>query len=58
MPYRRLEHDGAGWPGTLLDVGAAIDRLRALAESYPLELELELDRVVVFGHSAGAPLAF
>jgi len=53
VTYRRLGHDGAGWPGTFLDVGAAVDHLRVLAETYPLDLE----RVVLFGHSAGAPLA-
>ncbi len=51
--YRRLGHEGGGWPGSYLDVGSAIDHLRKLAGEYPLDL----DRVVVIGHSAGAPLA-
>lgn len=53
VTYRRLGHDGAGWTGSFLDVGSAVDHLRVLAETYPLDL----DRIALFGHSAGAPLA-
>lgn len=53
IEYRRLGHPGAGWPGTFLDVGRGVDQLRSLARSQPLDL----DRVVVVGHSSGAHLA-
>ena len=51
--YRRLGHDGGGWPGTFLDVGAGIDHLRTVAQDYPVDLT----RVVLIGHSSGAQLA-
>ena len=53
VEYRRLFERGSGWPGTYLDVGRAVDHLRALAPEY----HLDLDRVVVVGHSAGGHLA-
>ena len=53
IEYRRLGEAGAGWPGTYLDVGHAIDHLRALAPQY----HLDLTHVVVLGHSAGGHLA-
>lgn len=53
VEYRRLGQPGGGWPGTYLDVSTAIDHLRALAGTYPLDLS----RVVVVGHSAGGHLA-
>ena len=51
--YRRIGERGGGWPGTYLDVGRAIDHLRDLAAPY----KLDLNRVVVLGHSAGGHLA-
>jgi acetyl esterase/lipase len=53
IEYRRIGQPGAGWPGTYLDVGHAIDHLRDLAAPY----KLNLNRVVVLGHSAGGHLA-
>ena len=53
VEYRQLGQAGGGWPGTFRDVGAAIDSLRPLARRYPLDL----GRVIVIGHSAGALLA-
>jgi acetyl esterase/lipase len=53
VEYRRIGEPGGGWPGTFLDVGAAIDKLRSLAKNY----HLDLSRVVVLGHSAGGQLA-
>jgi len=53
VEYRRLGQPGGGWPGTYLDVGKAVDRLRAFAPSY----NLDLNRVVIVGHSAGGHLA-
>jgi acetyl esterase/lipase len=53
IEYRRLGDAGAGWPGTFEDVGAGIDHLETLAKTYPLDLA----RVTIVGHSAGAHLA-
>lgn len=53
VEYRRLGVTGAGWPGTYRDVGAAIDYLRKIAPRY----DLDLNRVVIVGHSAGGHLA-
>lgn len=53
IEYRRLGEAGSGWPGTYLDVGRAVDHVRALADEY----HLDLGRVVVVGHSAGGHLA-
>jgi 3-dehydroquinate dehydratase type II len=44
---------GGGWPETTEDVAEAIDSLAGLAEVQ----ELDLDRVVTIGHSAGGHLA-
>ena len=51
--YRRANEDGGGYPGTFLDVGQAIDRLRSDAARY----HLDLSRTVLVGHSAGGHLA-
>lgn len=48
IEYRRLGETGSGWPGTYLDVGQAVDRVRAIAPEYGLDL----GRVVVVGHSS------
>ncbi len=53
IEYRRLGQTGSGWPGTYLDVGQALDHVRAIASEY----HLDLGRVVVVGHSAGGHLA-
>ena len=53
IEYRRLGEPGGGWPGTYLDVGLAVDHLRTLADQH----ELDLNRVVLVGHSAGGHLA-
>ncbi len=53
IEYSRLYEAGSGWPGTYLDTGRALDHLRVLAEEY----RLDLNRVVVVGHSAGGHLA-
>jgi len=51
--YRRLGHEGGGYPGTFLDVANAIDMLRRVAPEHGLDLS----RVVLVGHSAGGQLA-
>jgi acetyl esterase/lipase len=53
IEYRRMPQSGSGWPGTYTDVGNAIDHLRSLAGTHALDL----DRVVVVGHSVGGSLA-
>lgn len=53
IEYRQMGDPGAGWPNTFLDVGAGVDYVRTLAAQYPLDLR----RVVLIGHSAGAHLA-
>jgi acetyl esterase/lipase len=53
IEYRRLPQPGSGWPGTYEDVGRATDYLRQIARKY----QLDLDRVVIVGHSAGGHLA-
>ena len=52
IEFRRVGSPGGGWPGTMLDVGAAIDHLRVLARSHPLDL----GHVALSGHSAGGHL--
>jgi acetyl esterase/lipase len=51
VEYRRAGPSGGGWPETCADVAAAVDELARL------EGPLDLSRLVVVGHSAGAQLA-
>lgn len=51
VEYRRLGA-GGGWPATVEDVEAAVDRLARVDDP-----RLDLARVVVLGHSAGGQLA-
>ncbi len=53
MTYRRLGHDGGGYPGTFQDAAAGADHLRQIADKHRLDLK----RVVATGHSAGGHLA-
>jgi acetyl esterase/lipase len=53
LEYRRIGNPGGGWPGTFADVARGADYLRVLARSHPLDL----NRVIVIGHSAGGQLA-
>ena len=53
LEFRRVGNEGGGWPGTFLDVSHATDFLREAAATHPLDL----DRVVIAGHSAGGHLA-
>ena len=50
IEYRRVGQEGGGWPGTLEDAAAAADAVVELPE-------VDADRVVTVGHSAGGHLA-
>jgi acetyl esterase/lipase len=50
VEYRRLGQDGGGWPGTLLDVAAAVDHLAGVGK-------VDARRAIACGHSAGGHLA-
>lgn len=54
LEYRRLGAPQAAWPATMDDVAAGIDHLADLAAG---GVEVDLDRVIVVGHSAGGHLA-
>ena len=53
VEYRREGAEGAGYPGTFLDVGDALDGLQNIA----IDQGLDLAHVVALGHSAGGQLA-
>lgn len=53
IEYRRVGNVGGGWPGTFEDAARATDYLREIAGKY----SLDLNRVVIVGHSAGGHLA-
>jgi len=53
IEYRRVGDAGGGWPGTFDDIDAGTDFLVTLAAQYNLDLE----HVIVAGHSAGGHLA-
>ena len=52
VEYRRVDEQGGGYPGTYLDIHAALDTLAAQAPRY----QLDLQRIVAMGHSAGGQL--
>lgn len=51
--YRRANEAGGGYPGTYLDISAALERLHGNAALH----NLDLSRTVLVGHSAGGHLA-
>ena len=53
IEYRRIGDPGGGWPGSFEDVRNSHRFLHQIAKPY----NLDLDRVVVMGHSAGGQLA-
>ncbi len=53
LEYRRVGNDGGGWPGTFSDIRSAYHFLLQNAHAHNLDLQ----RIVVSGHSAGAQLA-
>jgi acetyl esterase/lipase len=52
VEYRRVDEEGGGYPGTYLDINAALDLLGAQAPAH----QLDLGRIVAVGHSAGGQL--
>lgn len=53
LEYRRVGDAEGAWPNTFLDVAKGVNHLRTMATEYQLDLE----HVVVTGHSAGGHLA-
>ncbi|MCD5325416.1 MULTISPECIES: alpha/beta hydrolase family protein [Pontibacillus] len=53
IEYRRVGQDDGAWPNTLLDVGRAHDYVKNLAQDY----NLDIDKTITIGHSAGGHLA-
>src|SRR5262249_61509790 len=53
LEYRRAHEEGGGWSGTFQDVARGVDALRDAAPKYGLDL----NRIVLMGHSAGGQLA-
>lgn len=53
IEYRRVGDDGGEWPNTYLDVAHGADYLRRVAAQY----QLDLNRVIASGHSAGGAFA-
>ena len=53
IEYRRVGDDGGEWPNTYLDVAQGADYLRRVANQY----QLDLNRVIASGHSAGGAFA-
>lgn len=52
VEYRRVGNDGGGWPGTFDDIRAAFRFVRQNSK-----FNLNVNRLVVMGHSAGGQLA-
>jgi len=53
IEYRRVGDEGGGWPGTFDDAANGMDKVVELAA----EFNLDLERLMVAGHSAGGHLA-
>ena len=53
IEYRRVGDEGGGWPNTFIDVANGADHLVEIAPIH----NLDLDRVVAMGHSAGGHFA-
>ena len=52
IEYRRTGDLGGGWPGTFMDVISGINKLNDLGK-----FDLNMERLVLMGHSAGGHLA-
>lgn len=53
VEYRRVGHEGGGWPGSFHDVSDAFDYVRELARTRPLDV----NKVIAAGHSSGGYFA-
>jgi acetyl esterase/lipase len=53
LEYRRIDSPGGGWPNTFNDIGLGVDHLKKISESY----NLDINRVIIIGHSSGGHLA-
>jgi acetyl esterase/lipase len=53
VEYRRVGNEGGGWPGTFADIRSAYRYVRQEAARFQVDVE----RIVVMGHSAGGQLA-
>jgi acetyl esterase/lipase len=53
IEYRRIGDVGGGWPGTFLDVGAAVDHAAMIVRDRALATK----NLIFMGHSAGGQLA-
>lgn len=53
VEYRRVGNDGGGWPGTFADIRSAYRFVQQESARFALDLQ----RLVVIGHSAGGQLA-
>jgi len=53
VEYRRVGHEGGGWPGTFRDLSDATDFVRELARTHPIDPA----QVVAVGHSSGGYFA-
>ncbi|WZO54553.1 alpha/beta hydrolase [Microbacterium sp. LWH7-1.2] len=53
LEFRRLNNPGSEFPGMFLDISRGVDFARELAREYPIDL----DRVLLLGHSSGGHLA-
>lgn len=53
VEYRRVGNPGGGWPGTFEDIRSAYRYVPQLAKRY----SVDVNKVVVMGHSAGGQLA-
>jgi acetyl esterase/lipase len=53
VEYRRVGNAGGGWPGTFADIRSAY----RFVQQQSAKFQLDLNRLVVMGHSAGGQLA-
>jgi acetyl esterase/lipase len=57
VEYRRVGNPGGGWPGTFEDIRSAYRKMVASPQPKSQGSAIDLNRVVVAGHSAGGQLA-
>lgn len=57
LEYRRIGNKGGAYPGTFQDIASGIDYVRELNAHCSVDGAIDLERVIVIGHSAGGHLA-